>query len=88
MHNYIIETMAHNGCGLEDTRIIETIAATLPHIAWDTLDAMDSFGPDTSLTEAGNAARNELEADYDDDTLICLAAYVGAYRNVIGAYAN
>lgn len=88
MHDYITETMAHVGCGVGDTREIAAICKDLPHIQWDTLDAMNSFGPTTTLTEAGNEARIALEDQYDDDTLECLAAYVGAYRNVIGAYAN
>lgn len=88
MHPYIIDTMAHNGCGASDTREIAAIAAKLSHIQWDTLDAMNSFGPTTDLTREGEIARIELEGEHDDDTLTCLAAYVGAYRNVISAYPN
>lgn len=88
MNEYIKESMAMVGCGASDTREIANICSNLSEIEWDTLDAMYSFGADTTLTEAGEAARANLKADNSDDDLICLAAYVNAHRNTIGAYAN
>ena len=88
MDNYILEMMAQMGCGSSDTREIAAIVDTLPHITWDTLDALYSFGIDIDLTPAGDAARDELRAMYSEDDIECFAAYVNAYRNVHSAYAT
>lgn len=82
MHPYILESLAMVGCGAGDARELAAICEGLPSIAWDTLDAMHNFGPHTTLTPAGSAARADLTSEYSDDDLICLAAYVNAYRNV------
>lgn len=88
MNRYIKESMAQVGCGSSDAQEIANICSKLSKIQWDTLDALYNFGIDTDLTEAGEAARAELKTEYDDDDLVCLSAYVNAYRNTIGAYAN
>lgn len=87
MNEYIAQSMASVGCGASDTREVASICAKLPHIAWDTLDAMYSFGADTDLTEAGEKARKSLRDEYSDDDLLCFSTYVNAHRNTIGTYA-
>lgn len=86
MNDYITDTMAAYGCGLGDTREIADIVDRFTEIEWDTLDAMHNFGAHTTLTPYGSKTRAGLISRYSDDDLLCFAAYVNAYRNVIGQY--
>lgn len=81
MQNYIIESMAQVGCGISDTKEIAQIVESLTDIEHDTLDAMHNFGQHTTLTPVGSMTRANLISKYSDDDLICLSAYVNAYRN-------
>lgn len=73
--------MANIGCGVSDTKEIAQIVESLTEIELDTLDAMHNFGMHTTMTHAGNVARDKLISEYSDDDLICLSTYVNAYRS-------
>lgn len=81
MQTYIIESMAQVGCGVSDTKEIAQIVESLTDIEHDTLDAMHNFGQHTTLTPVGSMTRANLISKYSDDDLICLSAYINAYRS-------
>lgn len=81
MQTYIIESMAQVGCGVSDTKEIAQIVESLTDIEHDTLDAMHNFGQHTTLTPVGSMTRANLISRYSDDDLICLSAYINAYRS-------
>ena len=82
MENCIYDKMAGVGCGKSDTNLIAKIVKKLTDKEQNVLDAWHNIGFNIELKNEYANIGNDLKQKFSDDDIICLSAFVSAYRNV------
>ena len=82
MKKYIYDKMTEVGCGKSDTNLIAKIVKKLTDKECNVLDTWYNIGFNIELRDEYKNIANNLKQKFSHDDLICLSAFVSAYRNV------